>query len=362
MPNYAIWVCNDDYSRRVLLANAGNARTWSRLTYRQAVNDLESCTIELVPNSPKIADISLMKRLLIYRDGVIVFGGLLERERWKIGPTAPQGDSYTLNARSAAEYADWRITVPGAGQEHDVKSGPLDDVAKAYVRNHMADLADAARQVGGLSVQADVGAAASDTVRARYEQLLLLLQKLAIAGGFDWRFVPMANGCEFRTAYPRWGIDRRKGNGINHEMVFSLDRRNFTEMTYVRDLLGHYNHLYVGGQGEGVDRLIVEREDAAAVTAYKRRERFHSDTRYSLASSLEAQGDIHLAKLAPVEAMTVKPAPGVWPDQFGLGDVVTCYANRYGRTFRFDGKVAALLIEITPDSIESVTPELEAVA
>jgi len=360
MPSYQIWVLNDDYSRSVLLANTGEMRTWTRLKYRQAVNDLESCTIDLVPNSPKIPDLSLMKRLLIYRDGVIVFGGLLEREGWKIGPRASD-DTYTLSARSAAEYATWRIAVPASGESHDTQSGPLDDVAKAYVRNHMGALADVARQFADLGVEADAGAADSDTWQARYEILLTVLQNLAVAGGFDWRFVPSATGWEFQTAYPRWGLDRSKGNGVNDEMVFSPDRRNFVEMTYSKDLMGHFNYVYAAGNEQGADRKIEPRSDATAITAYKRREKFFADSRLSKPESIQAAGDVQLAKHAPEEVMAVVPAADVWPDKFGLGDVVTCYANRYGRTFSMDGKVSAINVEVDERGVETVTPELEAV-
>ena len=360
LPNYQIWVCNDDYSRHVSLSNTPLSRTWTRLRYRQAVNDLEACTLDLVPNSPKIADISLMKRLLIYRDGVIVFGGLLERESWKIGPRASD-DTYTLSARSAAEYATWRIAVPPPGDSHDTQKGALDDVAKAYVRNHMGTLADVARQFGDLTVAANAGAAPSGTWQARYTILLTVLQNLAAGGGFDWRFVPSATGWTFETRHPHWGVDRRKGNGVNDECVFSLDRRNFVRMTYTRDLLEHYNAVYAAGNEQGINRKIELREDAAAAVAFKRREMFFGDSRLSKEESIQAAGDVQLAKYAVAEVMTVKPLPGVWPAQFDLGDLITCYAVRYGRTFRYSGKVTALNVEVDERGVETVAPELEAV-
>jgi hypothetical protein len=361
VPNYQLWLCNDNYTRSALLANSGTARSWAKLSYRQAINDLEGASVDLVPNSSKVASATLMKRLLIYRDGVIVFGGLLEREEWAIGGSAPDGDTWTIHARSACEYASWRLATPGSGDEYDSRTGALDDLAKEYVAYHLGASAAAARQFSDLSIEADATAAASTTIEARYDVLLTLLQKLAKQGGFDWRFVPSATGVEFQTEYPQWGLDRTKGNGVNDEMVFSLDRRNFSRMTYAQDLLGHYNYLYVGGQGEGADREIVERSTAGDITAYKRRERFYNGSRYSLTASLEAAGDVELAKLAASEVMTVKPLPGVWPAQFGLGDLVTMFVVRYGRTFTQDAKVTAIGVTVDPEGIEDVTPELEAV-
>ncbi len=359
MANYQIWLCDDTYARAVLLSNSGEVRTWTRLAYRQCINDLAGLSLDLVANSPKIKDIALMQRILVYRDGTLVFSGLLQEEEWNIATSAPAGDTYALSALDLASYADWRLVVPASGQSHDTRTDYADDVAKDYVYYHAGAGAASARQFSDLAVAADEHAVASLTEEARYDNLLTLLKNLARKGGFDWRFVPTDTGCTFTTAARPWGTDRSQGNGAVDEVIFSLDRRNVRSVRYVKSVLAHHNYVYVGGQGEAADRNIVERSTSADITAYKRREIFHDATRLTLTASLQAEGDAKLKEWQPEEYLEIRPAASAWPTTYGLGDIVTVAANRYGRTFSMDAQVTALNIEVTAEGEEQVTPQLE---
>ncbi len=357
MPQYQIWLLNDDYTKSALLVNAGETRTWTRLYYRQALNAVETASIDLVPSSPKIADIDLMKRLLIVRNGEIVWGGILLREDWEINENAPDEDKYQLHALGGGVYAAWRDIVPPTGEEYDTRTGAADDLAKAYVYHHAGAGADADRQFDDLTVQADASECASITQQASRRQLLSLLQSMAAENGFRWRFTPAETGFEFQTAVT-WGLDRTKDNGVNAECVWSLDRHNVSRVQYTRDLMEHYNYLYVGGQGEGADRNWVEREDAAAGAVYKRREKIVDARHLSLTAGLERYGDGKLAEYRQVEVLSAAPRLGSWKTEWDMGDWVTVYANRYGRTFSADVEIDAVQVEIFANGIEHVRPEL----
>lgn len=358
MTSYAVWLCDNAYARTLLLSNSGNVRTWSRLSYRQCINGMGSLSVDLVANSAKIASIALMQRILVYRDATLVFSGLLSEEEWSIEESAPEGDTYKLSALDVATYTDWRLVVPAAGQSHDTRTDHADDVAKDFVYYHAGAGAAAARQFSDVAVAADGHAGTSITEEARYDNLLELLKKLANKGAFDWRFVPAATGCTFTTAARPWGTDRTQGNGVNTEVIFSLDRRNVRAVHYVKSLLAHRNYVYVGGQGEEENRTIVERSTAADITAYKRRETFHDATRLTLTASLQAEGDAKLLEWRAEEYLEVKPAATAWPTNYDLGDLVTVAANRYGRTFTMNAQVTALNVAVTAEGNEQVTPDL----
>lgn len=356
MATYQVWALNDDYSRAVFLANAGNERTWSKLEYGQELNAMRGAVIDLVPSSSKIASLGTMKRILIYRDGAIVFGGLIVRVGWEIGQEAPQGDTYQIAALDYGCYAKWRVVIPDAAAEYDEVTDHLDDAAKAYVANHAGSTATvAARQFSDLTVEADEAAVGSDTVQARYDNLLSLLQELGNKGAFDWRFVPSATGVVFQTAYPYWGLDRTKGNGVNAEMVISIDRRNWREVAFSEDLTEHYNFVYVAGQGEGVNREIVERSTAGDITAYKRRELFVDARDLELTSALQLRGDAKLAEYKPAVELSGAPLTSTWKSGWDLGDQITIYANRYGRTFAEDAQCRAIEVTVASDGRETVT-------
>ena len=354
MPQYQILIENDNYDRLALIA------AYVKLTYVQRINGMGYATLEIAANDPKIPDLVLGRRLKIIRDGVIVYGGRLLHEGWKKPPTAPSGETWAVTALDHAHYAKGRIIVPAASSEYDTRTDHADDVAKAYVYYHLGQGAAAARRSADVTVAVDKHQAASITENGRYDQLLTMLENLHNEGGFDWRFVPQATGCEFRTAYPRWGYDRTKGNGSNDECVFSDDRHNWEEMEYARDATEHANYLYVAGQGEGADRTVRERSTAADIATWGRCEAFADARQLSLAASLDAYGDGQLRARKPNETMNVVPRTGTWKILWDLGDLVTVYDRAWGRTFEYDAKIMAVTITITPSNLEQAKPTLEA--
>lgn len=356
-PQYQLWVLNDNYSKLVHLPNAGSTKTWARLEYRQVLNDVESCTLELVPNATQISSIAVAKRLQVVRDGAVVFAGKIDYVGWDIAETAPEGDTYVLRAMGGAAYAEQRLVVPAAGSEFDERTDHMDDLAKDYVYYHCGAGAAAARQFSDLTVAADANAATAITWQGQYETVLETIQRLADNGGFDWRFVPSTSGFTFTTGYPQYGLDRTDGNGANAECVLSLDRRNIKTASYEMDLMGHRNHIYVLGQGEGADRALEERSDAVAIAAYGRRETL-LDHNAELAGAMQEAGDAELARLAANSRLTAQALASTWPTLWGIGDLVTVYIRRYGRTYSEDLKVRAINVIVEGDQ-EIVEPEFE---
>lgn len=357
---YTIFVTNNAYAVQTVLQNTGSYSDWLRLSYRKALNDISSCSIRLVPNSPKLSSCVAMNRLLVYRSGVLQFGGIILRAGWQIGVDA-QEDSYQIDALGGETYLDWRIIVPGAGNTYDERTDHSDDLAKDYVYYHCGAGAAVARRFSDLTVEADQNECTSITEQPRYENVLTECQKLARLGGFDFRCVPSATGFEFQTEYPQWGLDRTFANGVNTDAVFSTDRRNFERITYVKDTLGHVNHFYVAGQGEGADQVIRERSTAGDETTYKRREAFENAASQADDASVDNAGDKRLKELEVIEGLTAVPLSTTWLNPWDMGDLVTVVAKRYGISYQNDAKVVAVNVDVDQDGIEVVAPELEAV-
>lgn len=360
MPTYVMWICDWAYNRETALVNQGTYGDWMNLDYRLALNGTDSAEIKLVPNSTKLANIEVMKRLLIYRDGVLKFGGVILEKSWS-EKTEPENNEFTMLALGGAWYADMRVIVPAAGQDYDERTDNADDLSKAYVTAHASASATVvARRWTDLTVQANAGACTSWTEQCRYENLLAECKKLAKLGGFDFRFVPSASGFEYQTAYPQWGLDRTFGNGVNEDMVFSTDRRNYSLMKYIKSAMDHRNYLYVGGQGEGQDQVIRERSTAGDITAYQRREAFVSASGYEDSTAVDYVGDLKLKEMQVLELLSVTPLATTW-GQWDLGDIVTTVSRRYGTTYTSDAKVIAVGVKVGQDHIEVVEPEMEAV-
>ena len=358
MTQYTVWVLTPDYERTAILANTATSRDWAGLSYKIALDDMGSCTLDIVPSSDKIQYLQPYYRLQVYRDGVLMWGGMLSDDAFEVPETAPQGETYTVSALDYTCYAQWRRVIPPAGQEQDRRAGTPQDVAKDFVYYHVGAGASAARRFVDLTVAPTGGGIPRIVEEARYDNLLTLLQKLA-GNGFHWRFVPLTLGCEFRTATV-WGQDRRKGCG-GEECIFSLDRHSVTSLKYSFALAEHRNYLYVAGQGQGIDRNIQEVSDSAAIAAYGLREDFVDANQLTLTSSLIAKGQATLVEKAPTEELTITPTTGMFGRAWGLGDLVTVRHAQYGRTFEVNACIQAVDVTVGEAGVEYATPTLVAI-
>lgn len=353
MAQYQVWTLNNDYSKRQFLEQ------WRGLRYRVALNAAEECTIDLPPAYDKIPDMDVMQRVRIVREGSIVWGGVLQGEGWEVSEDAPASDSVQWKAQSAVEYLRWRTVPRPAGQDFDSVTDHADDIAKDLVDRHVGPSAAVGRVCSDVAVAADAHACTETTLPIVGGVLLDHLTDLAKGYGFWWRFIPGASGATFTTAYPLWGLDRTKGNGVNDELVFTFDRRNVKRMRYWRELNEHRNYVYVAGQGEGQEQAITERSDATAIAAYLRRESWLQGGNAGDAEEREGLGDAELAKRAVYAAMEVEAQPAVLTPA-NLGDGCTIYARRYGREFEMQAIITAIEFEVGADGVEMARPELVA--
>jgi len=359
MPTYTIHVLNSAGTIVAILANTGNYADFTKIDYRLALNDVDSCAIALAPNSGKIEQCITGQKVRIYRDGALQFSGIISRAAWKIN-IDPKGDTYEMDCLGGGVYLDWRVILPASGQPYDERTDNADDLAKAYVTANASSTATVvARRFTDLTVQANSGSCTSWTEQPRYDNLLDEVKKLAELGAFDWRVVPTSTGFEFQTAFPDWGSDRTWGNGVNADAVFTVDRRNFEWMSYNTDTLDHRNYIYVLGQGEGADQVVRERPANEDISAYRRREKVISATAYEDNTALDYIGDMELRKMKVIEGLDVRPLNTTYKNPWDLGDIVTIKANRYGWTYTTEAKVMAVNITVGADGVEVVDPEMK---
>ncbi len=150
-----------------------------------------------------------------------------------------------------------------------VKSGPADDVIKAYVRENVGPLASASRARLGLIVQANTSLAPVWSGSQARQPLFDAVSEIALSSGVDFDVVSnAANVFEFRTYYPQIGTDRTIANLLgNKPVIFSLEHNNMATPVASVNHGQEINVVYVLGQGEEGDRDVVEVVNGPAITA-----------------------------------------------------------------------------------------------
>ena len=289
---------------------------YSRAEIFQRFNGVGSWSIEI---DSEVFDMGLIEwqgGIRVLRNGEAFFEGLTLMVE---DSNADEPDSrIVLAGADYMHYLAQRVVLPDpngppySGAEHDVRTGPADDVIKAYVNNHVGALAKATRIVSGITVASPLGQASTVTGRGRFQTVLELCQDKALEGGdIGFRF----NGSEFETFVPA---------DLSASVYFSRDRG--TLMRYKRRVeMPLANYIIGGGSGEGTARNFEELGVQGSLNIYGRNEWFYD---YRNADGTELYSAV-VAKLSEMsEKVSVEIEAGdTEGQQFGrdyhLGDIAT---------------------------------------
>ena len=238
--------------------------------------------------------------------------------------------------------------VPPYGTtEHDVRTGTCSTVLSAYVNVNAGPGALAPRRVTGLVLGADPVAGGSVTGRGRWQNLLVFLQELALAGGglaFDVR--QLGTSLEFIVIQPE---DK------SATVKFSLELGNLASYSYT---LAAPTSSYVvcGGGGEGTARTIREGQSSADIAEWRRRIEHFTDRRDTTdVTELDQEIATTLAEAQAATTFSFVPIDlegMAYLDDYDLGDRVAAVVDDTVTELIREVKVSA-----TPDK-STITPSI----
>ncbi|MGP4074120.1 Gp37-like protein [Piscibacillus sp. B03] len=166
-------------------------------------------------------------------------------ENWKITGVTLEG------------VLDQRITIPPSNTDYDRISGPAETVMKHYVRNHLVDPANPNRKIDFVEVAADQKRGEHVEWESRLKNVADEISDIAKQGNLGFvMYADMERGkWIFDVVEPR---DVTRDNPDFPPVFFSPDFATIKTQQFV-DSHQHYKNVgYVGGQGEGKDRTIVQ--------------------------------------------------------------------------------------------------------
>lgn len=267
---------------------------WTALTWSLSANGIGQVELALPAHVFDRGLYAVDRRLEVWRQptgGAMGLAGVyLLRAVERATETA---QSVTLRGPSVDDLLDRRIVAYPAGSAQANKTGPADDLMKAFVRENLGSLATvAARDLSamGFSVQGDLGQAPEVTKGCAWRHLFPVLQELAetsaaLGTPLWFRIAPVAGGLELQTRVGQPGADR-----TGMAQPFSLESGALANARLVEDWRDEANHIYGTGQGIEDAREVVEVVDAEAQTAspYNRREALADGRTYSTTAGLTA--------------------------------------------------------------------------
>jgi len=254
-----------------------------------------------------------------------------------------------------------RTVTYDSGTAQAKKSGAADDVMKEIVdENFSGSATDTDRQISTdyLTIAGDFSLGPTVSKSFARRNVLAVLREIGADAFendtpvyFDLAYISK-NELQFQTFINQLGRDQRFASGSG--LVFSPERGNLRVPVYSLDYSDEVNFSYVGGQGQGTDRQIVEREDTTRTgrNIWARREKFTDQRNTNNTASLNSEGDSALREGIPRKRFSgelVSTDETQYGRDWNFGDRVS--AEAYGRIF--DGVVRA--VTVTRDGMGYVT-------
>lgn len=254
---------------------------------------------------------------------------------------------------------------PTATDGYSVKSGPADTVMYDYVEEQCGSLTTPGRGFPGLTVALVAGGGASINKSFRYDNLFNALSEMADGSGVDFR-VERTHDYFTSVIIAAIGADKtRTTNEPNTTPWVGLSptRGNLQEPSLNIDRTNEKNYVYVLGQGQGEQRLVVESQTAEVAASPFNRIEFSKDQRNVDkldTAGLTTAADTELNKNKAAHEFTFKPVVGnagcIYRQDWDVGDKVTVLWNTEELDLRIQG--VEIELDSSGESIEVSVEEI----
>jgi hypothetical protein len=224
---------------------------------------------------------------------------------------------------------------------NDVRSGLGEALMRSFVSANIGPTASTARKLTDLTLSADGGRGVTLTKSPRFQNLLELTQEIALGSGLLFDVVQVGSGRQFQVTAPQ---------DVSAAVRWDIANNQLSRSKYGYSAPG-VTRVFVAGQGEGIDRTIVEVTTAASLLSeaiWGRIERFIDQRNTDDVAELTQAGlELLAAEGSTVRSLEVVPSSDL-ADGFGstwfLGSWVTIVVN--------ETEVRAQIVEV-PISIST---------
>ncbi len=271
----------------------------------------------------------------LQKENIVLFGdkaGVIRHREIVIDESGKGGETLLIKGSSLSSLVGRRITLPPIGNAYDAVNGNAETVLKHYVDVNCVNPADANRKIPNLIIAPNSNRGINLKYQSRLKQLNEELEKISMISGLGWDIsIDIEN--------KKFVFDVMEGNDLttnqteNNPVIFSIDFDNIKGQTYIDSDLNYRNQAYVGGQGEGVDRSIVEIGNN--LQGLDRHEVFIDARDIENELDLPTRGQqklLEMARLQSFESEILNKGTFEYEKDWNLGDIVTVVNPKWGIT------------------------------
>lgn len=206
--------------------------------YKSYTETLQKGNVIVVGNDKHKAYIILHKEIELNQDGKV-------------------SENWLIKALELKAVVGQRITLPPSHTAYDSRQASAESVMKHYVNRNVISPTDANRKISQLILASDSNRGSTVSWQSRFKNVAEELAEISLVSGTGWNV-------RVDYALKKWVFDSLEGNNrsvnqiINSPVIFSPQFENVQDMQYVDSDLNYRNTAYIAGQGEGIERRVVE--------------------------------------------------------------------------------------------------------
>ncbi|ARK28802.1 siphovirus ReqiPepy6 Gp37-like family protein [Halalkalibacter krulwichiae] len=209
----------------------------------------------------------------IQKDALIALAsnkvGIVKHREIQLDENGKETENWLFKGWTLKGLALQRITVPPSHTAYDRRSADAETVMKHYVLNNLVSPEDPRRAMNNVVIAANQQRGQSISWQSRFKNLAEELEAISLASGLGWDIVLDTSNNQFLLDVyegKNLSVDNQDGHS---PVFFSPEFGNLRSQGFVDSDLDYRNIGYVGGQGEGVEREIIELGEAAGINRYE---------------------------------------------------------------------------------------------
>ncbi|MFD1138799.1 siphovirus ReqiPepy6 Gp37-like family protein [Paenibacillus urinalis] len=256
-------------------------------------------------------------------------------------------ENWIIQALALKSWMGQRITYPPLSAGYDSTQGNAESVMLHYINNNIINPSDPQRKMNRISVATNQERGPSVNWQSRYKNLAEEISEISRISGLGWNI-------DVDTIQEEYLFRVQEGRNLavnqSHlpPAIFSPEFSTLGKMTYTESELNFRNVAVVGGQGENVDRRIVE---VGSTSGYERYELFvdardvsdEEDVHDTPTQGPDINVDEYLAAKGQqaltdytqefyLEGQALTHSKLVYEEDYDLGDIVTLQNKEWGVT------------------------------
>lgn len=177
-------------------------------------------------------------------------------------------ENWIIKALELKSVVGRRITLPPSHTAYDNRRGAAETVMKHYVDRNIVNPSNVARKIDQLVIAEDQGRGMTVDWSSRLKNVAEELSAISSYAKVGWNV---------RVDYDtkKWIFDVSEGKDLtvnqteNSPVIFSPEFDSIKEMSFSDSDMNFKNTAYIGGQGEGIDRRIVELGDQTGLSRFE---------------------------------------------------------------------------------------------